>query len=112
MRNIIIATSAIGVLLIALLIGYPIAYYQTSEVVTIKVTDKERIVESDGKNTTSRYLIFTENETFENTDLLFEGKFNSSDLQSKLSKGKEYKVRVYGWRVPFLSMYRNIVEIK
>lgn len=109
MKNLIVGMLA---LLIVIAIGYPIMYYQTSEIVTIKVTDKERIVESDGENTTSKYLIFTETETFENTDLLFEGKFNSSDIQSKLSKGKEYRVKVYGWRIPFLSMYRNIAEIK
>lgn len=93
-------------------IGLEIAYYQTSDTVTFTVADKETKVVSDGENVSSKYLVFTENETFENTDLLFGGKFNSSDIQGKLKRGKTYTAEVYGWRVPFFSMYRNIVVIK
>jgi len=100
-----------GVILIISIIG-TIFYYQTEEIVTIIVTDKERIVESDGETTTSKYLIFTESETFENTDLLFKGKFNSSDIQGQLQEDSTYTVEVIGWRVPFMSMYRNIIEIQ
>lgn len=93
-------------------IGLEVAYYQTAETVTFTVTDKETIATSDGENVSSKYIVFTENETFENTDLFFGGKFNSSDIQGKLKKGKTYTAKVYGWRVPFFSMYRNIVVIK
>jgi len=93
-------------------IGLEVAYYQTSETVTFTVTDKETKVTSDGENVSSKYIVFTENETFENTDLLFGGKFNSSDIQGKLKRGETYTADVYGWRVPFFSMYRNIVVIK
>lgn len=91
---------------------FTFSYYQTEEILTITVTDKERIVESNGESTSSKYLIFTTEETFENTDLLFKAKFNSSDLQGKLMEDSTYTVEVIGWRVPFLSMYRNIVNIE
>jgi len=100
-----------GIILTISIVG-TVFYYQTEEIVTITVMDKERIVESDGESTTSKYLIFTEAETFENTDLLFKGKFNSSDIQGQLQEGETYTVEVIGWRVPFASMYRNIVEIQ
>lgn len=86
--------------------GCNIAYYSTSEIVTIEISEKERVVGSDGNS--AKYLIFTENETFQNTDLWLIGKFNSSDIEGKLKAGKKYRVKVYGWRIPFLSMYRNI----
>jgi len=85
--------------------------YLTSEEVTITVTDKERIVETHDKSISSKYLIFSDNETFENVDCLVRWKFDSSDLQGKLKRGETYHLLVYGWRVPFLSWYRNIVRI-
>jgi hypothetical protein len=82
--------------------------YGTDEVVTVTVESKERIVTQDS----SKYLVFTNGEVFENTDSLLYWKFNSSDLYGELKEGETYTVRVYGWRIPFLSNYRNIIEIK
>lgn len=114
MRNFII-----GGVVIAIVLGvvYNIAYFGTKEQVTFTVTDKDRIVEtstdSDGNSTvSSKYLIFTDIETFENTDELFLGKFNSSDLQGQLRIDSTYTGTVVGWRIPFLSRYRNIIEIQ
>jgi hypothetical protein len=83
----------------------------TQDTVTIKVTDKERIITGSGEDMSSKYLVFTETETFENTDVIVFGKFTSSDLQSKLRVDSTYNVRVSGFRIPFLSSYRNIVNI-
>ena len=78
----------------------------TTEVITIK--NKERIAEDgDGK-----YLIFTKNEVFENTDSFLMWKFDSSDVYNNLEVGNTYTVKVNWYRIPFLSMYRNILEIK
>jgi transketolase N-terminal domain/subunit len=93
-------------------IGLTAAYqYGTVEEVTITVTDKERVVKSSGDNVESYYLVFCEEEIFKNDDALLHGKFRSSDIQGKLKVGETYKVKVFGWRVGFLSMYRNIVKI-
>jgi hypothetical protein len=83
----------------------------TKDTVTFTVTDKERITESstDG-GTTSKYLIFTDTETFENTDTMLYGKFNSSDVYGRLKEGKQYTCEVYGWRIGLFSTYRNIVS--
>lgn len=91
--------------------------YKTQDDVTITVKGKERIVETHerekGKtDVSSKYLVFAENETFENTDSFLVWKFNSSDVQGSLDQGKSYDCSVYGWRVPFLSWYRNIVSCK
>ena len=86
--------------------------YCTADIINITVTDKERVVTTNGESVTSKYLVFTETETFENTDSLAYFKWDSSDVQGQLKVGKTYRVKVYGWRIPFLSVYRNIVSIK
>ena len=93
-----------------LLFGYSTAYYLSSETVDITVKDKERITTGSGKNISSKFIIYSENEVFENTDSWLFFKFNSADYQNKLEVGKTYKVKVAGWRIPFLSMYRNVVS--
>lgn len=100
------------VLFFLLFVGCEVAYYQTDDVVTVTVTDKERIVTGNGESVSSKYLIFTDKETFQNTDLLFAGKFNSSDIQGMIRPGETYQFKVLGWRWPFLSMYRNVVQVK
>lgn len=84
--------------------------YGTGDEVDIHVTDKDRIVTTSGEDVSSKYLVFTENETFENTDSWLSLKLASSDLQGKLKIGSDYKCDVYGWRIPLLSKYRNIVS--
>lgn len=105
----VIAIFVIGFLIS---IGYTVGYYSSSETVEITVTDKERITTGSGESMSSKYLIFTEDEVFENEDALFLGKWNSSDVQGQLKIGETYTVRVIGWRLPLFSTYRNIVEIK
>lgn len=88
-------------------------YYQTAtpETVRAMVTDKERQVKSDGDGgTTSKYIVFTDKEVFENTDSVIRGKWRSSDLQGKLHAGCTYDFNVYGFRSGVFSMYRNIVD--
>ena len=80
----------------------------TQETVTFTVTDKERV---NGYES-SRYLVFTEDEVFQNTDSLLMWKFSSSDLYGSLEVGTTYEALVTGWRVPFLSWYRNIVTVE
>ena len=86
------------------------AFYQygTSDFTKCTVVEKERIVKKDS----SKYLIFCEEEVFENSDAIWYGKFDSSDFYKDIRKGESYEFKVYGWRIPFLSKYRNIVKIK
>lgn len=84
-------------------------YYESSEV-TFTVTEKERIMDRDGSG--ARYLVWSEDETFENVDTLMKGKFNSSDLYGQLKVGETYTCEVYGWRNSYFSSYRNLVKCK
>lgn len=112
MRNATTKLSIIGFVILALLIvGVNIAVYQNTNTYEITVTDKE--TKKDGE--TSKYLIFAEvdgeSKVFKNTDALFAGKFNSSDLQGELKVGERYEVKTIGFRIPILSSYENIVEV-
>jgi len=81
----------------------------------ITITDKERITTGVGKNIGSKYLVFGKNENgsfvFENTDNLIRLKWNSSDIQGKLEIGNTYRITVIGYRVRFLSLYKNILKV-
>ncbi|MFP4313413.1 MAG: DUF1523 family protein [Alphaproteobacteria bacterium] len=104
----------IGGGLVAAFIGSGAAYnYGTERQVCFTVSDKERIVETDTDgNTSSKYLVFTDVGTFENTDTLLRMKFRSSDLQGSLQEGESYNATVYGWRIGLMSNYPNIVDAK
>jgi hypothetical protein len=83
------------------------------ETYTAKVTEKERIVDGDD----SKYLIYTELQdgkvrVFENTDSLIERKWNSSDLYARIKQEKTYDFDTYGWRIPFMSLYENIIDLR
>ena len=84
--------------------------YQLGTVTTVSavIEDKERITTEDS----SKYLVFTDKGVFKNSDALFHGKFSSSDIYGDLQIGESYSIKVYGWRVPFLSMYQNIISVE
>lgn len=113
MNNTKTKLSVIGFLILVIFIAsVNIAVYSNKNAYDITVTDKE--TKKDGE--TSKYLVFAEtnrgeSKVFKNTDALFVGKFNSSDLQGKLKVGDRYEVKTIGFRIPFLSSYENIVEV-
>lgn len=102
----------VGIAGIAIASLYGVAYHTSSENLVITVKDKERITTGSGEDLESKYLVYGEEEVFENTDSWLFFKFSSSDFQGELEVGKTYNVKVAGWRIPFMSSYRNIVEIK
>jgi hypothetical protein len=53
-----------------------------------------------------------EQEVFQNTDSLTLAKFNSADINARLKPGEKIKLKVVGFRSPFLSIFRNVVEIE
>lgn len=91
---------------------YNIAWFTSREAIIITVVDKERITTGSGESMKGKFVVYTENEVFENTDSWLFLKFNSADFQSRLKPGERYAVIVAGWRIPFLSRYRNIINIK
>lgn len=108
------AFSIIMIILIAgfgLWVGFVTAF--NDHEATFTVTDKERVNDSSS----SYYLVFGEDDTgnvvvYKNTDEFLRGKWDSSTMQAELEIGQTYDVVLVGYRIPFLSMYENILEIK
>jgi len=87
------------------------SHFATMETVPgLIIQDKERIVTGSGDKQESKYLIFTDQETFENVDSLLGWKFNSSDVYGSIIEGSTCEFVVTGWRIPILSWYRNILS--
>lgn len=97
----------IGIVIIAVAICFVSVGYQNEEEHTCVIQDKwiKRASESSDK-----YLVQCGNEVYEITDLLFKGKFNSSDIYANLKVGKKYEITTTGYRFELLSMYKNINE--
>ena len=105
------------VVMLVLSIGYEAIFSFNDTEYTITVTDKERIYEGSGDTSSSKYLVFGDDDNgnslvFENTDCFIRGKWNSSNIQGQLKEGNTYKVTVVGYRVSFFSMYQNIIKIE
>lgn len=98
-------------LVILLIFGFGLTYLffeksLTEETIKITVINKEKFVGESG-----RYLIFTPNEVFENSDNIFYGKKNSDLLFNKLERGVTYRVKVAGLYIPSINRFRNITEV-
>ncbi len=99
------------VLTIIALVAFPVYYVKgTERTETLDVKKTERVQDQNGNG--AKYLFYTEQGTYENTDSLLNGKFNSSDLYGEVEGGKTYDCKVYGWRIPFFSQYPNVVSCK
>lgn len=102
---------------LGLSIGYQVMFSFNDTDYKITVTDKERIYKGSGDTSSSKYLVFGDDENgnalvFENTDCFVRGKWNSSNIQGQLKEGHTYKITVVGYRIPFFSMYQNIIRIE
>lgn len=103
-RSIAFFLAACLLIVLATSIGSCVMYKANDSVIEITVKDKERI-ERHG------YLVYTqEGEVFEITDTLAYMRFDSAETYGALTPDKKYKVKVAGWRVPLLGLYRNIIN--
>lgn len=102
----------IGILIlgfIGIAIYFSTVEYQNEETIEITVKDKyiKRSVDDD------LYLVAGDNgETYKIEDLIWKGKFNSTDLYNQLEIGSKYKITATGIRLQYFSMYKNINKIE
>lgn len=99
-------------------IAFPVLNFSNDHQYTVTITDKERVItQSAQDNIDSKYLIYGEDKNgktyvFEDTDTLFRGKFNSSDVYGALKEGETYELTVIGFRVHIFNWYENIIDFK
>lgn len=110
MEKLCIILIIIIVLIIVGLIGFSIycekIMYSNEKEIEITISDKYTKGESG-----TYFIIDNDDNAYVVHDLLFIGKFNSTDIYNKLKVGNTYKVKTTGVRNHFLSMYPNINEI-
>lgn len=99
------------VVILGLIVGlgiYPSFYNERT--ITCTVTDKDRGMDSEGN---SNYRVYTEQcGTFSNEDSFLRGKLDSGDVQGQLEEGQTYELTVVGPRIPFMSVFPNILEVQ
>lgn len=109
--------TAIALVVIAVIV-FPVINFSNDHKYTVTITDKERVTRlSVACSTVSKYLVYGEDENgktyvFENTDTLFRGKFNSSDVYGALKEGETYELTLIGFRVHIFNWYENIIDFK
>ncbi|QZI88554.1 hypothetical protein SIPHO037v1_p0113 [Vibrio phage 70E35.2] len=97
----------VGILALAAVIGVSVTFgvpRLTEETVVATVTNT--MVKND------LYLVYTDKETYKVEDTLAYFNYRSSDVWGKLAKGNTYEFTTTYWRVPWFSMFENIVEVK
>jgi len=94
---------SLAVIIILLLYSYFIP-----DAIRTRITDAQ-LTKVDGY-----FMIATEYKPLVNHDAWYRFKYNSGNVQNEAIrlKGKEVMIRKYGWRIPFFSMYENVVSIK
>ncbi len=102
-RKVKVVLAAIAVCILTVLYSYFVA-----DTITTRITDAQ-MMKVDGK-----FMIATEDRPFVNFDAKWRFKFNSGTVQNDAIKlrGKLVKIKKYGWRIPILSQYENVVKIE
>lgn len=58
----------------------------------------------------TKYLVYTDKTTYEIEDSWVWHRWDSSDVYGKIKPGATYTATLQGYRIPFLSMYPNIIN--
>ena len=106
----------ISIIIVVLLIfiGFTTIHYINSDTIEGKLTDKyqKRVSESEDyfyiviKDKNKKYHVIS------NNDLYLKGKFNSADIQGRLTVDKNYQVTTTGYRIPLFNEYPILNQIK
>lgn len=97
------------ILLVAGLMKTILYYIFTSFEKTITVKDKYTRYRRNGSNYN---VVDTNNEVYQLDNLWFKGDFDRAEDYNILEKGKKYKVKGYGLRLPIFDSYKRIYSIK
>lgn len=74
------------------------------------VIDKDRTTTSKGS---SDMRIYTENcGTLSVEDNMFKGVWDSADIYASIEVGESYDFTATGWRIPLLSLFPGIIEVR
>lgn len=98
-----------SIVIVILIIWWGYFYFErylTETEIEITVVNTAKYPDEPGK-----YFIFTPHEVFLNENNSWQDKYNADELFTQLQKGGKYKVKVAGKHIPYISEFRNIIEI-
>lgn len=96
------------IIVVVFVVGISMIGYSNTE--EIKITVMDKYIKRSGDY--DKYMVVdTLGNAYEISDLMFIGKFNSTDLYNQLKVGHTYIVSISGVRNNFFSMYKNINRI-
>lgn len=99
---------AVVVLFVLASIILSVASAMHTEEMTCTVNDKDRTTNRDGQSDARLYT--DDCGVLRVGDSLLSWTFSSSDTYASIEPGKTYDVTTRGLRIPFLSMFPNVVE--
>jgi len=105
MKKMSARTIVVGIAVLVLTVLY--SYFIADSIVT-------RITDAQMTKVDEMFMIATEERPFVNYDAKYRFKFDSGTIQNDAIrlKGKVVRIKKYGWRVPILSWYENVVKIE
>lgn len=105
MKKMSARTIVVGIAVLVLTALY--SYFIADSIVT-------RITDAQMTKVDEMFMIATEERPFVNYDAKYRFKFDSGTIQNDAIrlKGKMVRIKKYGWRVPILSWYENVVKIE
>ena len=107
----ILTNRKVSIGLIIIFISFIFGYlfferFLTEKEVTITVVNSAKFGDETG-----RYLIFTEDEVFEDSNNYYHDKHNATEVFNKLQKGRTYIVKVVSFYLPDIPHFRNIIDV-
>lgn len=97
----------IAAVLAVALIGGGVYVYAQTDPVTVTITDKESIPNNDAGH---EYRVYTDQGTFVMKDSLVHPRFDTADEYGALEPGQTYDCEKYGFRIPLLSSFENLIN--
>jgi hypothetical protein len=82
----------------------------STSTVTQTITGKNTVA-AGFKFPASEYLIYTDQETLEDTDNIFTGKWDTHTIYYELQVGHTYHMTLIGWEIPLIGWHRNILRV-
>lgn len=99
----------VAILFSLLFLGFSYLFFEkllTEKEIVITVINKEKFGSEEDK-----YLIFTPEEVFENSNNFYYRKTDADIIYKKLERGVRYRVKVVGVYLPGIQRLRNITEV-
>lgn len=107
-RGIIVAITVFALVVVGgIVLTLAMNFNETERTCTI--SGKESVRQEEG----NQYRVYTEDcGTLQVSDSLLRMRWDSADTFGTLKEGSEVTVTTIGYRIPFLSMFPNILEVK